>query len=277
MWKLEKPDLSRAKGKDVRELIANCDELDDTLKKPLKELYQQYDDQHGSVTEVQLSAIADDKAKAIHGMYKSTYENKPLAYIRDELTAKVYKCPYCGIAQPNTLDHYMPESKYEALAVCRMNLVPMCGVCNNYKHTKPYEKFVHCYYESLPTTTLFLVAKVYTVKQRFVVKFDFDSMAIGDVALEGKLRYQEKEIRLFKRIQKECVVYISTLCRSCEVTDTAALRLWLERRLRDNESDYGMNDWRCAVIRGMLAYSGLNISQIQYNRANPMVINAGGV
>ena len=160
MWKIDKPDLSRAKGKDVRELIANCDELDDTLKKPLKELYQQYDDQHGSVTEVQLSAIADDKAKAIHGMYKSTYENKPLAYIRDELTAKVYKCPYCGIAQPNTLDHYMPESKYEALAVCRMNLVPMCGVCNNYKHAKPYEKFVHCYYETLPTQKLFLVAKV---------------------------------------------------------------------------------------------------------------------
>jgi hypothetical protein len=171
----------------------------------------------------------------------------------------------------------MPESKYEALAVCRMNLVPMCGVCNNYKHAKPYEKFVHCYYETLPTTKPFLVAKVFTVKQRFVVKLDFDSMAIGDAALEGKLRFQEKEIRLFKRIQKECVVFINTLCRSCEVTDTAALRLWLGRRLRDNERDYGMNDWRCAVIRGILAYSGLNILQIQYNRTNPRVINAGGV
>lgn len=276
MWKIDKPDLSRAKGKDVRELIANCDELDDTLKKPLRDLYQQYDDQQGSVTDAQLSVIADDKAKAIYGMYKNTYENKPLAYIRDELTANVYKCPYCGIAQPNTLDHYMPESQYKALAVCRMNLVPMCGRCNNYKLAKPYENFIHCYYEPLPTTAPFLVAKVYTVKQRFVVKFDFDSAVIADAALEKKLRYQEKEIRLFKRIQKESVVFINTLCRSCEVTDTAPLRLWLGRRLADHESDYGMNDWRCAVIRGMLAYGGLNISQIQYNRTNPRRVSAGG-
>lgn len=276
MWKLEKPDLRRAKGKDVRELIANCSELDDTLKTPLRALYQQYDDQKGSVTDAQLSVITEDGANAIHSMYKSTYENKPLAYIRDELTARVYKCPYCSIAQPDTLDHYMPESKFKALAVCRMNLVPMCGRCNNYKLVKPYEKFIHCYYEPLPTANPFLVAKVYTVKQRFVIKFDFDSVVIGDETLEMKLKYQEREIRLFKRIQKESVVFINTLCRSCEVTDTASLRLWLGRRLADYEGDYGMNDWRCAIIRGMLAYKGLDISQIQYNSANPRRVNAGG-
>lgn len=276
MWKLEKPDLSRAKGKDVRELIANCPELDVTLKKTLRALYQQYDDQQGHVTDAQLSVITDDNAKAIHGMYKSTYENNPLAYIRDELTAGVYRCPYCSIAQPDTLDHYMPESKFKALAVCRMNLVPMCGRCNNYKLAKPYEKFIHCYYEPLPATVPFLVAKVYTVKQRFVVKFVFDSTVIGDAALEKKLIYQEKEIRLFKRIQKETVVFMNTLCRSCEVDDTPSLRLWLGRRLADYESDYGMNDWRCAVIRGMLAYTGLDISQVQYNRVNPRRVSAGG-
>lgn len=276
MWILDKPSLGRAKGKDVRELIANCDELDNTIKQPLKELYQQYDDQQGRVSDIQLSAISDVNAKAIHSMYKNTYENKPLAYIRDELTAHVYKCPYCSIAQPNTLDHYMPESKYKALAVCRMNLVPMCSVCNNYKHTKPYESFIHCYYEMLPTTKPFLVAKVHSEKQRFVVLLDFDSTVIGDAALEMKLRYQEREIRLFKRIQKECVVFINTLCRGCEVSDTSALKLWLRRRLADYESDYGQNDWRCAVIRGMIAFAGLDISQIQYNRMNPRRVNAGG-
>ena len=276
MWTLDKPELSRAKGKDVRELIANSDDLDESIKKPLRDLYQQYDDQQGRVTDVQLGTIAADKSEAIYRMYKSTYENRPLAYIRDELTAKVYKCPYCGIAQPNTLDHYMPESKYKALSVCRMNLVPMCGVCNNYKNAKPYTNFIHCYYESLPTTRPFLVAKVHTVKQRFVVRFDFDSTAIADANLEHRLRYQEKEIRLFKRLKKESVVFINTLCRSCEAVDTPALKIWLGRRLDDYECMHKKNDWRCAVIRGLIAYPGLDITLIQYNRANPVCVNAGG-
>jgi len=276
MWKIDKPELSRAKGKDIRELIANCDELDESDKKPLRELYQEYDDQHGEVTDAQLGVISDDKAKAIHGMYGKTYENNSLAYIRDELTSNVYKCPYCSIGQPNTLDHYMPESKYKALAVCRMNLVPMCGVCNNYKGTKPYKKFIHCYYDVFPTLSPFLVATVYTVKNRFVVKFKFDSDAIGDASLEERLKYQENEIRLFKRIRKEATVFINTLCLACEQIDTVSLKVWLGRRLADHESEFGKNDWRCAVIRGMLAYQRLDISQIKYNQVKPQRISAGG-
>lgn len=276
MWKIDKPNLNRAKGKDIDELIAHCDELDIADKKMLKQLYQQYDNQNGSVTDAQHNAIPKDKATAIHKMYGNTYENRTLAYIRDELIAKVYKCPYCSISQPNTLDHYMPESTYKALAVCRMNLVPMCGVCNDFKHTKPYKQFIHCYYDSFPTASPFLIANIYAVKQRFVVKYGFDSVAIGDPNLENRLIYQEQQIRLFKRLRKESVSYISTLCRDCEQTDTPSLKLWLSRRLADREIEFGKNDWRCAIIRGLLAYPDLDISQIQYNKTNPRIINVGG-
>lgn len=276
MWKIDKPKLSRARDKDVRELIAHCDDLDDTVKEPLKTLFQQYDDQEGSVTDVQLGAISKDQADAINDMYSSTYEGRPMAYIRDELTDKVYKCPYCSINQPNTLDHFLPRSMYPALAVCRLNLVPMCGVCNDYKGTKPYTKFIHCYYERLPEESPFLVAKVYTVKQRFVVKFSFDSAVIADAALEAKLDFQEKETRLFKRLRKESIVFIQTLCRDCEQNDTASLRLWLGRRLTDKEAEFGENDWRCAVIRGMMTYPKLDIAQVKYNKANPNRVSAGG-
>lgn len=276
MWKIDKPELSRSRGKDVRELIAHCNDLDDSVKEPLKKLYKEYDDQEGSVTDVQLNEITKNQAQAIHDMYSYTYEGKALAFIRDELTADVYKCPYCSINQPNTLDHYMPESIYKALAVCRMNLVPMCGVCNNFKGTKPYAKFIHCYYEKLPVGCPFLAAKVYTVNQRFVVKFSFDSVVIGDTTLEAKLEYQERETRLFKRLRKESIVFINTLCRDCEQNDTASLKLWLGRRLADKEVEFGMNDWRCAVIRGMLAYPKLDIAQITYNKTNAKRVSAGG-
>lgn len=268
--------LSRAQAKDIKELIVHCNNLDDAVKEPLKSLYKQYDDQEGSVTDAQLGVISKDQAEAIHKMYSSTYEGRSLAYMRDELMAEVYKCPYCSINQPNTLDHYMPESIYPALAVCRMNLVPMCGVCNDYKGTKRYTRFIHCYYEHLPMARPFLVAKVFVVKQRFVVKFSFDSAIIDNASLEAKLNYQEYEIRLFKRLRKEATVYVQTLCRDCEQNDTESLRLWLERRLSDKEEEFGKNDWRCAVIRGMLAYPELDITQIKYNRSNPKRVHAGG-
>lgn len=276
MWKIDKPNLIRAKGKDLNELVAHCDKLDDTDKQLLKQLYQQYDDQKGSVTNAQHDVISTDKAEAIHKMYKSTYENRSMAYIRDELMAKVYKCPYCSISQPNTLDHYMPESIYRALAVCRLNLVPMCTVCNGYKSVKQYDKFIHCYYDDFPSIRPFLVANVYTIRQRFVVKFKLDSVAIADPSLESRLMYQAKEIHLFERIEKEAVVYINTLCRDCEQNDTASLKLWLGRRLAERENEYGKNDWRCAIIRGMLMYPGLDITQIKHNKLNPRRINAGG-
>lgn len=275
MWTIEKPDLGKAQGIDIRELISNCDSLDDSDELPLKQLYQEYDDQHGNVTEDQLLAISESKAKAIHDTYQKTHHNRPLAYIRSELTTDIFKCPYCSINSPETLDHYMPESQFEALAVCRMNLVPLCGRCNNLKLAKPYEKFIHCYYDNIPKEKPFLVAKIWVQGQRFVVEFGFDSTVIGDEELESRLRYQEREIRLFERIKKESVVFISTLCRDCEQNNTLSLKYWLYRRQATFENIFGLNDWRCAVIRGLLAYPDLDISQINFNKNNPIPVNRG--
>lgn len=276
MWKIDKPSLARAKGKDVRELVADCNDLDDSVKQPLRALYNKYDQQGGTVTDAQLNTISAAQAKAIHDMYPKTYYPQALSYIRSELMSKVFKCPYCGIQEANTLDHYMPESRYGALAVCRMNLVPMCGTCNNLKRTKPYNQFVHCYYQDYPANVDFFKAKVCVRKNRFVVSFDFDSAAIADATLEGKLRYQSTETRLFSRIKKEAMVFISGLCKECEVTTTAGLRSWLSRRLSNYEDTYGLNDWRCAIIRGMLTYPRLDISLFIYNKTNPVRVNAGG-
>lgn len=275
MWTIEKPELYRAKGIDVDNLIANCIKLDDSDRPLLMQLYQDYDDQDGHVTDAQIRSISEEKAKAIHDTYDKTQINKPLAYIRDELVTKVFKCPFCSLGQPETLDHYMPKSEFNALAVCRMNLVPLCGRCNNLKGTKPYEKFIHCYYDRFPVETPFLVARISVQEQRFVVEFNFDLDVIGNAQLENRLTYQEKEIRLFERIKKESVVFISTLCRNCEQNDTSSLKTWLGRRQEAYENLYGLNDWRCALIRGMLACPDLDISQINYNKNEPIPVNRG--
>jgi 5-methylcytosine-specific restriction endonuclease McrA len=55
--------------------------------------------------------------------------------IYDELMiAPAYaRCPLCGHRQVSTLDHHLPKSRYPALAVAPLNLIPTCMDCNQAK------------------------------------------------------------------------------------------------------------------------------------------------
>lgn len=272
MWKINKPDIKKATIKDISEL-----NLDPGNRINLRQLYIDYDNQNGDVSKAQISTIPDDIAKKIYKTYPNTRNGKALAYIRDELNKNVYRCPYCGIgASSDTLDHYMPESEFHALAVCRMNLVPMCHKCNNLKKNKSYKDFVHCYYENFPNG-IFFVANITIVKNCIIADFDFDSIVINDTNLENKLRKQAKEIQLFDRIKKEANEYITSLCIDCDVPDDKSLKDWLKNKLKKEENRYGKNDWRCAVVRGLFSYSSLDISMIEKHKLNRPINNDGGI
>ncbi|MGV9664814.1 HNH endonuclease [Nocardia niigatensis] len=63
------------------------------------------------------------------------------------------RCPMCGLRGVETLDHYMPKSKFDALTVDPMNLIPACHACNRTKRDKlvasPDEQGVHPYFDKL--------------------------------------------------------------------------------------------------------------------------------
>lgn len=271
MWKIDKPNLRRACGKDIDELVMHCQNLDDTIKPTLKKLYQDYDAQGGTATDAQLATIPAGKESVIHSQYAKTYDGNTLSYVRTELMDGVFKCPYCSINQPTTLDHYMPESQYKALAVCRLNLVPMCGTCNNLKSTKPFANFVHCYYQAYPAAEPFLKAKVYALKKRFVVKLYIDDAVLADPTLITKIHYQIEKLHIFQNIMKESSVFVTTMCKDFDCSDNAGMVAWLNRELTKNVDLYGFNDWRCAINRGMLEYPKLDIAIFQYNKANPPI------
>lgn len=269
MWTIDKPSLRKACGKDLDELVNHCNNLDDTIKPVLKQLYKEYDAQGGSVTPAQIAVVPKGKESVIHSQYNKTREGNTLSFIRSDLMNDVFKCPYCSINQPDTLDHYMPESLYEALAVCRLNLVPMCGRCNNLKSVKPFNNFIHCYYQQYPIVEPFLKARVFVLKNRFVVRMYVDDAVLSDPILINKVHYQLQELKIFSHVMKESSVFISTLCRSCDCTNNADLMIWLNKELATSVSLYGFNDWRSAIIRGMLAYEKLDVVVFHYNKTNP--------
>lgn len=60
-------------------------------------------------------------------------------------------CPLCGQRIVTTLDHYLPKSKYPALAVTPANLIPCCFDCNHGKlaefPSSAEDQTLHPYYD----------------------------------------------------------------------------------------------------------------------------------
>ncbi|ATX83555.1 MULTISPECIES: HNH endonuclease [Bacillus amyloliquefaciens group] len=66
---------------------------------------------------------------------------------------KLRKCPLCGHRIVSTLDHHLPKTKFPALAVTPINLIPACFECNKLKTAnkpnKAEEETLHPYFDDI--------------------------------------------------------------------------------------------------------------------------------
>ncbi len=77
--------------------------------------------------------------------------------------APLNRCPYCGIGQVSTLDHYLPKTKFPIFSVLPYNLVASCKDCNTGKldsyATTQNKQTLHPYYDDF-TSEQWLYARV---------------------------------------------------------------------------------------------------------------------
>ena len=285
MWLLNNPGLEKAK-RDIDELIAHCNKLDSKTDRPLLEqLYEDYDKGQGEVTAAQLAPTAA-KRDIIKNQYIKTSgkdpitgNDKSLVYLRNELLEPINaeKCPYCGINQPNQLDHYMDKSSYGQLAVCRLNLIPLCGQCNWLKSNKPYTEFMHPYYRKVESGVIFLVADCTIVRRRVCVRFRIDGEALGDTVLESRLVRQISNMHLDKRLKMAVNEFLTNELLRSHVRTNEDLDSSLAEIQRYNAIEYGDNDWRTAVIRGLRNCATFDITIVEYYRKHPHRVNGGAL
>lgn len=94
-----------------------------------------------------------------------TVPTAPLNRLRQDLLTQVAaaRCPFCGIGESSTLDHYLPKETYPSFSVFSQNLVPCCGRCNNKKGERLLDAatnvrlFLHLYFDLLPNEQFLLV------------------------------------------------------------------------------------------------------------------------
>jgi len=63
-------------------------------------------------------------------------------YDKIMLLAPDSKCPYCGVRNVRTLDHFMAKSLYPVFSVTPINLSPCCSDCNKDKKSLLYSSFI---------------------------------------------------------------------------------------------------------------------------------------
>lgn len=277
MWILRKPSLTSAK-RDIDILIQHCNNLNASHKPMLEQLYDEYDVGEGEVTEIQLRPLADKK-NVIREQYKKTYHRDDgtghLFYIRKSLMSKVQKCPYCSVNEPTQLDHYMDKGNYGQLATCRLNLVPLCGTCNWLKKDRTYKDFVHPYYQVLPHVP-FLIANCKVTNLCVSASFSIDKSIITDVKLYQRMNLQMAHVHLGRRL-KGCVQeFIASHFSYCNFTKDTELKAYLNVLLAQMQGVYEMNDWRTALVRGLMLCPQFNIAVVNNLKSKVTPINGIG-
>ncbi|MCK1453591.1 hypothetical protein IVB36_22630 [Bradyrhizobium sp. 35] len=125
--------------------------------------YHGYEDAAPEVGELDDAPLTDPQKEAMRHAF--TVETQPMTALRGDLLKRisVARCPFCGIGESSTLDHYLPKEQYPEFSVFPKNLVPSCAVCNTRKRDRILDKgtnvrmFLHPCYDLIPDTAFLAV------------------------------------------------------------------------------------------------------------------------
>ena len=277
MWILPKPLLDEALA-DIAKVIAADTEakvLTATDAVALNKLYRSYDRNHGSITDAEDKAFTLPKRNTLYKFYDKTQQGGKLSYIRTELMSVADYCPMCGIAPPSQLDHQMPREDFRSLSVCRLNLVPTCGVCNNKKRKGDPSDFVHAYYDHELSNIPFFEIEVHSspVTHRMSWRFRINRAIIGNDVLADKVEHQIGVIKLFRRLYRETNILLSDILSS-NITSQVQLDTILSYEYSKYER-YGMNDWRRVFLKSLIDSPHFTIAEANEYALRIKPINGG--
>ncbi len=125
--------------------------------------YQSYEDAAPEVGELDEAPLTGQQKEAMRHAF--TVETEPMTTLRGDLLKRieVARCPFCGISESSTLDHYLPKERYPEFSVFPKNLVPSCAVCNTRKRDRILDAgtnvrmFLHPCYDPIPDMSFLTV------------------------------------------------------------------------------------------------------------------------
>ncbi|WP_206018894.1 HNH endonuclease [Rubritalea profundi] len=165
-------------------------------------------------------------------------------------------CPYCGTRPFNTLDHFLPESRYPAYVVTPCNLIPSCSECNKEKHadvpSSQNDHYIHPYFDD-DTSSEWVIAELdatwsavsyrttspthWSPEQLARAQHHFDQLKLAELYAT----YSADELACQKL----------TLTSLTETAGIDITRLHLEKQLEAARS-INVNSWKAPLYRAIL-------------------------
>lgn len=223
--------------------------------------YQDYDDavpEVGGLAEVQMTNLQKDAMRHAY-----TVETQPMTQLRGDLLKRVSaaRCPFCGISESSTLDHYLPKEQFPEFSVFPNNLCPSCAVCNTRKRDRILDDgtnvrmFLHPCYDQIPDTG-FLVVRVRMEADALVLSYRLVRPAGMALQVFQHLRSHFNELNLADRYRLMGLEHLGgqypALRRAYGLgEDAERVADKLREGAEDFEEVFGPNYWLAKLYRAL--------------------------
>jgi len=200
-----------------------------------------------NVSKTEMIKAYDDRLAHKKGPGRPIYE-------KIRLSSEI--CPLCNEGVVAALDHYLPKTKYHALAVNPNNLVPICSDCNtvkkNYVPTHAANQALHPYYDRIDDVP-WLSAKV-VESGAGAALFEVDPPSNWNEVLAARVKWHFKQLNLAKLYATKAAAELASLHyelaqllrRAGEFEVRASLRERAEARTK-----ISLNSWQSAMYAAL--------------------------
>lgn len=207
--------------------------------------------------------LTDPQREAL--IHAFAVETAPMEKLRGNLLKRVVavRCPFCGLSESSTLDHYLPKELHPQFAVLPKNLVPCCSPCNTQKRDKVLDSktnvrlFLHPYYDDIPLD-LFLRARVNLVDKAMILKFELVKPGGMSDTTFKRLKSHFELLDLADRYRLMALEHIRGQYRALiraygPMKDAKRVSESLVQGAADYEELYGNNYWLAVIYRALAA------------------------
>ena len=179
---------------------------------------------------------------------------------KTRLLSNIYRCPYCTINRPNTLDHYFDKGKYPEYAVFLPNLVPCCSECNSQKGSDLFtddwqRQYIHFYFDFIPDYKFLFVNYDFSSQSTIPtisIKLNFQT---NDEHIERMNRHYSK-LKLLKKIKEAIVDRLPGVMKEMALLKRSysndIIKQLLFCQYLGIVSQKGLNYWEACMYKGII-------------------------
>lgn len=246
------------------------------------EVIEAYEEYEGAAPEVAALPAIDLTHNQMAAMrHAFNVETQPMRILRGALLGRrlVFRCPFCGIGESSTLDHYLPKEQYPEFAIFPENLIPCCAVCNTRKRDRvlidgtDVRMFLHPCFDSIPNQE-FLAARTRIEDDALIISFRVRRPAGMALRTFRHLQSHFEALNLADRYRRMSLDHLGEYypsLRRAYGNDENAVRVADEliEAAGDAEAVAGINFWRARLYRTLATNDafcdgGFELARIQY-------------